>query len=145
MVPPRIGISWKRVADALRSLRRLTRPRDGGHGAWVWALPIGGFVLCVAILVVAGVWSGVWAAEYIPIALLEGLVISGLFVVCFASDPEPPENDHGDDGPDPDPASTPPPFDPTMWLPLFADGEGPSPADRDAARGSRREPVGAPR
>ena len=99
----------------------------------------------MGILLVAGVWSGVWAAEYVPMALLEGLVIAGLLVVCFASDPEPPENDHGDDGPGHDPASTPPPFDPTVWLPLFPDGESPSPVDRDAVRGSRSEPVGAPR
>lgn len=144
-MPPRTGITWKRVADALRALGRSTGPQGGRRGAWVWGLPIGGFVLCVAILVVAGVWSGVWAAEYIPIALLEGLVIAGLFVVCFSSDPEPPENDHGDDGPGRDPASTPPPFDPTVWLPLLPNGESPSPADRDAARGTRREPVGAPR
>jgi hypothetical protein len=144
-VPPRPGITWKRVANALRSLGRSTRPDGGRRGAWVWGLPIGGFVVCVAILVVAGVWSGVWAAEYIPIALLEGLVIAGLFLVCFAKDPEPPENDHGDDGPGHDPASTPPPFDPTVWLPLFPDGEGRSPTDRDAARGTRRAPVGARR
>lgn len=140
-MPPRPGITWKRVADALRSLGRSSRPDGGPRRAWVWGLPIGGFVLCVAILVVAGVW----AAEYIPIALLEGLVIAGLFLMCFATDPEPPENDHGDDGPGHDPASTPPPFDPTVWLPLFPNGESHSPDDRDAVLGTRREPVGARR
>ncbi len=144
-VPPRIGIAWKRIADALRTLGRSTRPQTDRHGAWALALPIGGFVLCVAILVLAGVWSGAWAAEYIPVALIEGLVISGLFFVCFLSDADPPENDHGDDGPGRDPVSSPPPFDPTVWLPLFTEGMGPSPADRDAARASRREPVGARR
>ncbi len=143
-MPRRIGITWKRIADGLRSLWRLTRARTDTDGAWLWALPIGGFVVCVAILVLAGVWSGAWAAEYIPVALIEGLVISGLFFVCFMSDADPPESDHGDDGPGRDPESSPPPFDPTVWLSLFTDGKG-LPPDRDAIRESRREPVGAPR
>ena len=137
------GFTWRRVADSLRSLDRMVRSEREAHGAWVWAVPLSAFVLCVTILVVAGVLSGVWAAEYIPVALVEGLVISGLFVVCF-TERDQRENDHGDGGPGPDPSRNPPPFDPTVWLPLFAEiGHDPL-GDRDPAR-AQREAVGASR
>jgi hypothetical protein len=116
---------WTLVSRQVRQLDRRLRPPSGRRRAWLWAVPIGGFVSCVSILVVAGALSGVWAAEYIPTALFESLVIAGLFFVCIAPVVDAPDNDHGDRGPDTDPASSPPPFDPTVWVKLLGDPPGP--------------------
>ena len=136
---------WRLVSDQVRGLDRSLRATSAGRHGWPWAIPIGGFVVCVSILVLAGVLSGVWAAEYIPTALFEGLVISGLLVVCLAPVMEPPDSDPGDRGPDTDPTSSPPPFDPTLWVTLLDDAGGPSGAPPSPKEGREREPVGANR
>ena len=99
----------------------------------------------MSILVLAGVMSGVWAAEYIPTALFEGLVISGLLVVCLTPVTDTPDSDGGDRGPDKEPTASPPPFDPTLWVALFEDAEPASSAGRQVKEETRREPVEAQR
>lgn len=107
---------------------------------WRWAVPCGGFALCAAVLLVAGIVSGVSALEYIPIALFEALVIGGLFVVCMSPVTDPPESDDGGRGPDDDPTSAPPPFDPTVWVALFNESDS-----TPSAETSHRDAVGARR
>lgn len=136
---------WALVSNQVRWIDRRFRASSGRRRLWLWAIPVGGFVLCVSILVTAGAMTGVWAAEYIPTALFEGLVISGLFIVCLAPVMEPPDNDSGDHGPDTDPTSSPPPFDPTLWVALFEDAEPASSAGRQVKEETRREPVEAQR
>jgi hypothetical protein len=136
---------WMLVSSQVRGLDRGLRTTSRGHHAWPWAIPIGGFVLCVSILVLAGVMSGVWAAEYIPTALFEGLVISGLLVVCLAPVMDPPDNDQGDRGPDSGPNSSPPPFDPTLWVGLFDDADAARRADHPLKEERPREPAEAKR
>src|SRR5438445_10629046 len=114
------GTVSKRVSDRFRRLDRRLHIDRGGRSEWVWAIPIGGFAIWVATLVVAGVMTGVWAAEFVPTALLEGLVISGLFVACLAPEEAPPATDDGDDGPDNEWPSTPPRSAPACWLTLRA-------------------------
>ena len=122
----------KRVSDRFRRLDRRLHIDRGGQSEWVWAIPIGGFAIWIATLVVAGVLTGVWAAEFVPTALLEGLVISGLFVACLAPEDAPPATDEGDDGPESESPSTPPCSDPAVWLTLLADlGAETVPTDRN--------------
>ena len=64
-------------------LERQLRAANGGNRAYVWGLPAAALVLCFTILVVAGALSGASPAEVLPIAIFEGLVISGLFVACM--------------------------------------------------------------
>jgi hypothetical protein len=132
---------WMLVSNQVRSLDRGLHATSGGRHVWPWAIPIGGFVLCVSILVLAGVMSGVWAAEYIPTALFEGLVISGLLVVCLTPVTDPPDSDDGDRGPDTEPMASPPPFDPTLWVTILADPDGSPSADHHPKEERRREPV----
>ena len=135
---------WTLVSSQVRGIDRRLRATSGGR-RWLWAIPVGGFVLCVSILVVAGAVTGVWAAEYIPTALFEGLVISGLFIVCLAPVMDPPDNDPGDRGPDTDPTSSPPPFDPTLWVALFRDTDGVPSSGQPVKEEPHREPVEAQR
>jgi hypothetical protein len=135
---------WRLVSNQVRGLDRGLRATSSGRRGWPWAIPIAGFVMCVSILVLAGVLSGVWAAEYIPTALFEGLVISGLLVVCLAPVMDPPDSDQGDRGPGTDPTSSPPPFDPTLWVTLMDDGD-PSSARQSLKDEREREPAGLPR
>jgi len=132
---------WMLVSNQVRSLDRGLHATSGGRHVWPWAIPIGGFVLCVSILVLAGVMSGVWAAEYIPTALFEGLVISGLLVVCLTPVTDPPDSDDGDRGPDTEPMASPPPFDPTLWVTILGDPDGSPSADHHPKEERRREPV----
>jgi hypothetical protein len=136
---------WMLVSSQVRGIDRRFRAPSGRRRLWLWAIPLGGFALCVSILVVAGAMTGVWAAEYIPTALFEGLVISGLFIVCLAPVMDPPDNDPGDRGPETDPTSSPPPFDPTLWVALFRDSEPGSSGARHVKEETRREPVEAQR
>jgi hypothetical protein len=136
---------WRLVSSQVRGIDRRFRAPSGRRRLWLWAIPVGGFVLCVSILVAAGAMTGVWAAEYIPTALFEGLVISGLFIVCLAPVMDPPDNDPGDRGPDTDPISSPPPFDPTLWVALFRDTDGVPNAGPNVKEEPRREPVEARR
>ena len=135
---------WMLVSSQVRGIDRRFRA-PSGRRLWLWAIPLGGFAVCASILVVAGAMTGVWAAEYIPTALFEGLVISGLFIVCLAPVTDPPDNDPGDRGPDTDPASSPPPFDPTLWVALFRDPEPASSGGPHVQEETRREPVEAQR
>ncbi len=135
-----------RVSRRARALDRWLGARPGGRRVWLWGIPLVGFLICAAILVVAGVLSGVWAAEYIPTALFEGFVISGLFFACLAPVTESPDSDQGDRGPGdgPEPAP-PPPFDPTLWVRILDDpGKAPH-AGRDTKDVRQRETVGAGR
>ena len=129
----------ERVSDGLRRLDRRLHINHGRRSEWFWAIPLAGFAVTAAILLVAGVMTGVWAAEYIPTALIEGLVIAGLFLACLSPDGAPADGDPGDRGPDAEPPPTPPPFDPTVWVALLAG------SDVNAARGdeAQQEPVGA--
>ncbi|HEY6468594.1 MAG TPA: hypothetical protein VI434_02395 [Candidatus Dormibacteraeota bacterium] len=127
-------------AQQVRRADHVLRTSAKRRGLWRWALPCGGFALCAAVLLVAGIVSGVSALEYIPIALFEALVIGGLFVVGMAPVTEPPESDDGGRGPDDDPTSAPPPFDPTLWVALFREDD----SGRNAESG-HREPARARR
>ena len=112
---------------------------------WRWVIPLGGFALCAAVLLVAGIVSGVSALEYIPIAFFEALVIGGLFVVCISPVIDPPESDEGGKGPGDDPTSAPPPFDPSIWVSMLPGSDAVK--ERDAPRRPTRqkERIGARR
>jgi hypothetical protein len=135
------------VSGRLRRLDRRLGIDHSGKSEWVWAIPALGFVAAVAILVIAGVMSGVWAAEYIPTGVVIGLVISGLLVACMAPETVPPENDHGDDRrPGTEPSSTPPRSDPGIWKALLSEpAVETTPADEERNNERLREPVGASR
>ncbi|MDQ2960570.1 MAG: tripartite tricarboxylate transporter TctB family protein [Candidatus Dormibacteraeota bacterium] len=124
------------VSTWLHGLDRRLHIDDSSRTAWAWALPAIGFVVPLTILVVAGVMSGVWAAEYVPTAIVVGLVIAGLFVACTLPEPAPPWDEGDDHGHDHKPSS-PPSFDPTAWMPAVR--------DLDADPETLREPVGASR
>lgn len=126
-----------------RRADHVLRASASRRGLWRWVIPGGGFVLCAAVLVVAGIMSGVSALEYIPIALFEALVIGGLFIVCISPVTDPPESDDGGRGPGDDPTSAPPPFDPTLWVALFSEGDSSPSADGTTRETTHREPVGA--
>src|ERR1700732_2925141 len=119
-MPRHTGAVSKGLSDQLRRLERLLHIDRSGQSEWVWAIPAGGLVVWVGTLVVAGVMSGVWAAEFIPIALVEGLVIAGLFVACIAPEEVPPEQDEGNGGPDLEPPVDPPQPDPAVWSKVLA-------------------------
>jgi len=145
-MPSQMGTVSTMVSRRLRQLDRQLHIDDSEEREWVWAIPVVGFAVTVAILIVAGVMSGVWAAEYIPTALVVGMVISGLFVACMLPEAVPRENDQGNRGPDIEPSSTPPRFDPTVWLALLADAEMDTVrADEKCREEPLREPVAAPR
>jgi DNA-binding transcriptional LysR family regulator len=144
-MPRHSGTLSGRISDRLRRLDRRLHINHGRSSEWFWLIPLAGFALTAAILVVAGVMTGVWAAEYIPTALIEGLVIAGLFVACLAPEAAPPD-DPGDRGPDVEPVPPPPQFDPTLWAALLADSDGePVRTGNNAKEESAREPVGAAR
>src|SRR6202011_68849 len=113
----------ERISDRLRRLDSRLHINHGRRSEWFWVIPLAGFAVTAAILIVAGAMTGVWAAEYIPTALVEGLVIAGLFVACLAPETAPPD-DPGDRGPDVEPAPAPPQFDATLWAALLADSDG---------------------
>ena len=145
-MPSHMGTVSKMLSGRLRQLDRRLHIDDSEESEWVWAIPVVGFAVTVAILIVAGVMSGVWAAEYIPTALVVGLVISGLFVACMPPEAVPPEHDQGNRGPDTEPSATPPRFDPTVWLALLADSDVDTVrADEERREEPLREPVGASR
>jgi hypothetical protein len=134
------------ISERLRRLESALHIDARGQSRWAWITPIVAFVATVTILVIAGVMSGVWAAEYVPTALVVGLVMSGLFVACMAPEAAPPDEDHGDGGPGNEPSPLPPRLDPGIWTAVLSDIPG------DTVRGSqdRREqrlpePVGAAR
>jgi hypothetical protein len=134
------------VAARLRRLDGLLQIDRGGRSEWDWAIPIGGFLVTAAILIVAGVMSGVWAAEYIPTALVVGLVIAGLFVACMAPEAVPPEDDRGNGGGHGEPSESPPGLDPRVWMAVL-DGldVDTAPVCEDSRGGTLPEPVGATR
>src|ERR1035437_5280551 len=107
-MPSHMGTVSRMLSGRLRQLDRRLHIDDSEESEWVWAIPVVGFAVTVAILIVAGVMSGVWAAEYIPTALVVGLVLSGLFVACMLPEDIPPEHDQGNRGPDTEPSATPP-------------------------------------
>ncbi|HVC40789.1 MAG TPA: hypothetical protein VND54_02305 [Candidatus Saccharimonadales bacterium] len=119
-MPHHFEVIWGRASREVRRLERQLRKAHGGNRAYTWGLPAAALVLCFTILVVAGIYSGASAAEFVPIAIFEGLVIAGLFVACMLPAASPPD-DRGDRGPDPDPDPTPPPLDPDVWVRLLAD------------------------
>jgi hypothetical protein len=140
----RVGVIWGRASRRLRGLERQLRITHKGNRAYTWGLPVAALLLCFTILVVAGVLSGASALEFLPIAVIEGLVIAGLFVACMMP-ATPPPDDRGDRGPDPDPTPKPPPSDPSVWVRLLADAKLPSGPVGDAEERSRRELTGAAR
>ncbi len=139
-----------RVAEAvsarLRRLDDLLHIDHSGRSEWDWAIPIAGFVVTVAILTVAGVMSGVWAAEYIPTALVVGLVMAGLFVACMAPEAVPPDDRHGNGGGDGEPSQSPPQLDPRVWRALLAGLDADTvPTCEDSDGEALRAPVGTTR
>jgi hypothetical protein len=132
------------MSERLRRLDRRLHIDHRGQSEWFWAIPAIAFAATLAILVIAGVMSGVWAAEYIPTGLVIALVIAGLLVACMTPEEAPPEDDRGDRGPDTEPSSTPPRFDPGIWLALFNDADTVR-ANHEREEERAREPVGAPR
>jgi hypothetical protein len=143
-MPQHLRVIWGRASRRLRGLDRQLRTAHGGNRAYTWGLPAAALVLCFTILVVAGVFSGVSAAEFLPIAIFEGLVIAGLFVACMMPAVSPPD-DYGDRGPDPDPAPTPLPSDPSIWVQLLTDANIPSRLAGDADDRTTRELAGSRR
>src|ERR1035437_4561199 len=142
-MPSHMGTVSRMLSGRLRQLDRRLHIDDSEESEWVWAIPVVGFAVTVAILIVAGVMSGVWAAEYIPTALVVGLVISGLFVACMLPEDIPPEHDQGNRGPDTEPSATPPRVPPPGWVgPARRLGGEPGPRGRGA---EERPPRGAGR
>lgn len=133
------------VSGRLRQLDRWLHINLSDESKWGWTIPVVGFVVTAAILIVAGVMSGVWAAEYIPTALVVGLVISGLFVACMLPEAIPPEHDQGNRAPDPEPSATPPRFDPTVWVALLADSDVETVRAEERREEALRERVAASR
>jgi hypothetical protein len=127
------------ISDRLRRLDRRLHINHGRRSEWFWVIPLAGFAVTAAILVVAGAMTGVWAAEYIPTALVEGLVIAGLFLACLSPDAAPTDGGPGDRGPDTEPSPAPPQFDPTVWVALLADAD----VDAVGSDEAKEEPVGA--
>ena len=136
---------WGTAARRVRRLERQLRIAHGGRRAYTLGLPAAALALCFTILVVAGALSGASPAEVLPIAIFEGLVISGLFVACMLPPTEAADNDQGDWGSDPGPAPGPPPSDPTVWVRLLADADIPMDAARDLRDEAPRELAGTPR
>jgi len=143
-MPHHFRVIWGPLSRRLRGLDRQLRIAHRGNRAYTWGLPAAALLLCFTILVVAGIVSGVSVAEFLPIAVFEGLVIAGLFVACMMPAVSPPD-DRGDRGPDPDPAPTPPPADPGVWARLLADSNSTSRPAGDIEERSPRELTGAPR
>ena len=82
---------WRGVA--LR-IWRLYAVECGRRSRRLLLIPLSGFTVWVTTLLVLGVRTGMWAAEYIPTAVIEGLVIAGLlFVACFFPDGAPTSGD----------------------------------------------------
>jgi hypothetical protein len=136
-MPDRTRTVSSTVFTWLHGLDRRLHIDDSGRSSWAWAAPLIGFVVPLAVLVVAGVMSGVWAAEYIPTAIVVGVVIAGLFVACMLPETSPPWDEGDDHQPEGEPA-VPPAFDPAVWLPLLCS------ADNDPVVAAP-EPVGASR
>jgi hypothetical protein len=136
---------WGTAATRARGLERQLRAANGGNRAYVWGLPAAALVLCFTILVVAGVLSGASPFEILPIAIFEGLVISGIFIACMLPPTGATDNDQGDWGPGPDPAPDPPPSDPGVWVRLLADSNIPRQGTREAKDESPRELAGTRR
>jgi hypothetical protein len=136
---------WGTATDRVRGLERQLRNANGGNRAYVWGLPAAALVLCFTILVVAGALSGASPAEVLPIAIFEGLVISGLFVACMLPPAGTADNDQGDRGPGPDPSPSPPPSDPSVWVRLLADSNIPRQGAHDVKEESPPELVGTRR
>src|ERR1700694_5637538 len=134
------------ISERLRRLEDLLHIDARGQSRWAWITPVVGFAVTVTILVIAGVMSGVWAAEYVPTALVVGLVMSGLFVACMAPEAAPPDEDHGDGGPGIEPSPLPPRLDPGIWMALLSDIAGDTArGDQDSTDQRLPEPVGAAR
>lgn len=131
-------------ARQARRADRVLRAPGSRRGLWRWAIPLGGFMLCAVVLLVAGIVSGVSALEYIPIAFFEALVIGGLFVVCMSPATDPPESDHGG-GPGDDPTSDPPPFDPTLWVSMLRGSDTVKERDVPSRPTRQKERVGTHR
>src|ERR1035437_3878399 len=62
-MPSHMGTVSRMLSGRLRQLDRRLHIDDSEESEWVWAIPVVGFAVTVAILIVAGVMSGVWAAE----------------------------------------------------------------------------------
>lgn len=120
------GLVSRVLSDALRGLDRRLNIDRGGGSEWAWAIPAAAFAVTVTILVTAGAMSGVWAAEYVPTAVVVGLVIAGLLVACAVPEEVPPDIDHDDRGPDREPPSQPPRPDQDIWMALFSDSVAPT-------------------
>ena len=130
---------WERAVRKVRGLERQLHITKRNR-VYAWGLPLGAFAVCFTILVVAGALSGVSPAEFLPVALFEGLVMAGLFVACMM--PVAPDSDQGDWGPDPEPAAPPPPGDPAVWVALLAGSEVTARSLDDAPTDSQRELAG---
>jgi len=143
-MPHHFSVIWGRVSRRVRGLDRQLRTAHGGNRAYTWGLPAAALLLCFTILVVAGVFSGASAAEFLPIAIFEGLVIAGLFIACMMPAVSPPD-DYGDRGPDPDPTPSPLPSDPTIWVKLLDEANIPSRVLDDVDDRPSRELTGSPR
>lgn len=142
----RDGTVSKVIAERLRRLEGLLHIDARGQSRWAWITPLVAFAVTVTILVIAGVMSGVWAAEYVPTALVVGLVMSGLFVACMAPEAAPPDDDHGDGGPGTEPSPLPPRPDPGIWMALLSDIPGDAgPGDQSPNERRLPAPVGAAR
>lgn len=133
---------WERAARRVRGLERQLHITKRNR-VYAWGLPLGAFAVWFTILVVAGALSGGSPAEFLSVGLFEGLVIAGLFVACMM--PVAPDTDQGDWGPDPEPASPPPPGDPAVWVALLADSEVTARSLEGAPQESSRELAGTRR
>ena len=106
--------------DGLRPLRRLGLLR--GHAArhpWALVIALTTFAVVVAVLLGMGLHVGVGLAELIPTALIQGTVFAGLLFISAMAQDEPVD---GRGRPRrQDPASEPPPSDPSVWLALLAE------------------------
>jgi hypothetical protein len=142
----RDGTVSKVISERLRRLEGLLHIDARGQSRWAWITPVVAFAVTVTILVIAGVMSGVWAAEYVPTALVVALVMSGLFVACMAPEAAPPDEDQGDGGPGNEPAPTPPRVDPGIWMALLSEISGDSASgDDNRKKQGLPEPVGTSR
>ncbi len=105
------------------------------------------FILWAGILVTAGVLTGMSAVEYVPTALIEGLVLGGLLVVArMPGEARPDDDGGGNDRLDPSPSAAPSPASPPAWWDRLGDIDAADASTEDVIASQRkRQPAAASR
>lgn len=85
-----------RVSARFRALDRRLHIDHRGRSEWIWAVPIGGFLLTFALFALQGtVVSGVTPALWVPVGLLIAGVIGGMSIAYMTPEPDGGASDDG--------------------------------------------------